>query len=385
MNLLESFALTSKIEPGEAFIYEKLFPLDFNDYIVLETQNQDANFHYVFWYRVIDLISPFLAQRGIKIIHFIDNQKYIFDHVYIDREISTGQKAYLLRKAKLFCGSSKLFSLICSEYDVNQVFLKIDEVLENTLVPAEKSINCNNKSKNFVNPNGLPINNIRPEVIAKRILKELLNISVEFDNTLSIGRLYAPFTIELTPDCNFQLPKEKLAEQEIIVRMDKFFSEENLLQQLCHTPCSIVTNKPLSDAILEKRASIKKIFFKVDKGSDSSFLDKLDSLKINYDIISCLNPEEMQAEKIKYLNYKKINKINISDCSFLDGLDLSKAYFKTNKIMIQNQRTHASSWHIKSAQPFGDVRVGSFSLPLVLDTQFKEEMDYFYFLTKEQL
>ena len=385
MNLLESFALTSKIEPGEAFIYEKLFPLDFSDYIVLETQNQDVNFHYVFWYRVVDLISPFLAQHGIKIVHFIDNQKYTFDHVYIDKGVSTGEKAYLLRNAKLFCGSSKLFSLICSEYNVNQVFLKIDEVLENTLVPTEKTINCNHKSKNFVNPNNLTINNIRPEVIAKRILKELLNISVEFDNTLSIGRLYAPFTIELTPDCNFQLPKEKLAEQEILVRMDKFFSEENLLQQLCHTPCSIVTNKPLSDAILEKRDSIKKIFFKVEKNSDPSFLDKLDSLKINYDVISCLSPEDLQVEKIKYLNYKKINKINISDCSFLDGLDQSKVYFKTNKMMIQNKRTHASSWHIKSAQPFGDVRVGNFSLPPVLDTQFKEEMDYFYFLTKEQL
>jgi hypothetical protein len=385
MNLLESFSLTTKIEPAEAFIYEKFFPLDFNDYIVLETQNQDSNFHYVFWYRVIDLISPFLKEKNIKIIHFIDNQKYNFDHVYIDKEVSTGQKAYLLRKAKLFCGSSKLYSLICSEYNINQVFLKVDNILDNTLVSPDKTINCNNKSKNFFNPNGLTINNIRPEVVAKKILKELLNIDVLFDNTLSIGRLYAPLTIELVPDCFFEMPKENHQQQEIVVRMDKFFSEENLSQQLNYTPCSIVTNKALSDSILEKKSFIKKIFFRVDKNSDPSFLDKLETLKINYDIISCLSQEEIQEEKIKYLNYKKVNKINVADDSFLQGLDISKVYFKTNKIMIHNQRTHASSWHIKNSQPSGDVRAGNFSIPPILDNQFREEMDYFYILTKEQL
>ena len=130
---------------------------------------------------------------------------------------------------------------------------------------------------------------------------------------------------------------------------------------------------------------IKKLFFKVEKDSDSSFLATLDSLNINYDIITNLNSEELSQEKIKYLHYKKVNRLNLLNLSFLDGLDKSKIYYKTNKIIIKSGKTYASRWHLKHDISSKDIRNTDFSLPEQLDDSFREEADGFYFLTKEQL
>ena len=88
---------------------------------------------------------------------------------------------------------------------------------------------------------------------------------------------------------------------------------------------------------------------------------------------------------MKYLNYKKINKLNSLNLEFLDGLDKSKLYFKTNKIVIKSGKTFASKWHSKVMIDNPDVRNSSFKLPPVIDQSFKDEADYFYFLTSEQI
>ena len=126
MNLLKSFKATTGLDPGKAHIYDKIFPLPFDNFIVLDTQSADANKNYLFWFRVIELIEPILKQNDINIIHFIEDKKYHFDHTYIDNSIHLAQKAYLLKKAKLFCGATKIYSLICSEFNINQCYLKYD-------------------------------------------------------------------------------------------------------------------------------------------------------------------------------------------------------------------------------------------------------------------
>ena len=125
MNLLKSFASTTGLQPSKSYIYEKLYPLDFDRYIILDTQSTNANFHYVFWFRVVELIEPILSKHGINIVHFIEDKKYHFNHTYVDNSAQLSQRAYLIRKALLFCGSSKLYSLIASESNVKQCFLKI--------------------------------------------------------------------------------------------------------------------------------------------------------------------------------------------------------------------------------------------------------------------
>jgi hypothetical protein len=383
MNLLKSFSITTGLEPGKSYLYERLYPLDFDKYIILDTQSSNPNCHYVFWFRVIELIEPILAKNGIKIVHFIEDKRYHFNHTYVDNSNSLSERAYLLKKALLFCGSSKLYSLMASEYGVKQCFIKTDYTLDNTLVEDEQIIHSDKERKNFLNPTGARINNIRPEEIAKRILKSALGEDHVFDNTISIGKVFSAQNLEVIPDCAFKINNN--SKNEIVIRMDYLFSEENLDILLSYQACVIVTNRAINKNLLTKRINnIKKIYFRVEKNSDPSFIDTIEELKMDYDIVTTLTNSDLESEKIKFFDYKKINRLNVLDLNFLDGLDKSKVYFKTNKIVIKGAKTFPSKWHARVNINSPDVRNSNFQLPPVIDQSFKDEADYFYFLTKEQ-
>lgn len=384
MNLLKSFAATTGLQPGKSYIYERFYPLEFDKYIVLDTQSSNPNCHYVFWFRVVELIEPILNKLNIKIVHFIEDKKYHFNHTYIDNSASLSQRAYLIRNSLLFCGSSKLYSLIASEYGIKQCFLKTDYILDNTLEKDDEVIHTNYERKHFLNPTSIKINNIRPEEIAKKILLQATGEDFVFDNTLSIGKVYSAQNLEVVPDCSFKVNNN--SKNEIVLRMDYFFSEANLDLQLSLEPCAVVTNKALNKNILiNRRNNLKKVYFKVEKDSDPSFLNTLDELRIPYDIITTLSGNDLDQEKIKYLNFKKVNRLNSLSLDFLDGLDKSKVYYKTNKIVVKSGKTYASKWHSKVDISSQDVRNSNFQLPPVIDQSFKDEADYFYFLTSEQI
>ena len=384
MNLLKSFKATTGLDPGKAHIYDKIFPLPFDNFIVLDTQSVDANKNYLFWFRVIELIEPILKQNDINIIHFIEDKKYHFNHIYIDNSIHLAQKAYLLKKAKLFCGATKIYSLICSEFNINQCYLKYDYYMDNTLVDENSIIHSNSKRKNFVNPNGANINNIRPEEIAKKIIKNLFNYEPEFDNTISVGRVYATQSIEIIPDNVFNIKSD--GRNEIVIRMDYLFSEENLNNQLQSLAATVVTHKSINKNILRNhKKNIKKIYYRIEKNSDPEFIETLHSFGIDFDLITSLSGEDLDKEKIKYMDFKKINRLNILDLDFLNGLDKSKVYFKGNKIVVKSGKTFCSRWHAKASINHPNVREAQSAIPPVIDESFKEEADYFYFLTKEQI
>lgn len=383
MNLLKSFKTTTGLEPGKANIYEKIFPLPFNDYIILETQSSDPNKNYCFWSRIIELIKPILAKENINIVHFIDDKRYHFDDVYIDASVLLNQKAYLLNNAKLFCGASKIYSLICSEYGIKQCYLKYDYYVDN-ISEQENVINSDFKRKNFANPTPSPINNIRPEEIAKKIIKMLFNYEPEFDNTISIGRVYATQSIEIILDNVFNIKSD--GKNEIVIRMDYLFSEDNLDKQLDLLAASVVTNKPINKNILIRHSKkIKKLYYKIEKDSDAEFVNLLESLGIDFELITSLTEEDLNKEKIKYMDFKKINRLNVLDLKFLDGLDKSKVYFKSNKIVVKSGKTFCSRWHAKAMISSENVRNSKSEVPSFIDESFKEEADYFYFLTKEQI
>lgn len=75
MNLLKSFEATSLVSAGKGYLYEKFYALPFQKYIILNTDNEDQNSNYVFWNRVIQLISPVLEKNGINIIQFAESKK----------------------------------------------------------------------------------------------------------------------------------------------------------------------------------------------------------------------------------------------------------------------------------------------------------------------
>ena len=136
--------------------------------------------------------------------------------------------------------------------------------------------------------------------------------------------------------------------------------------------------------------SIVLIFFlnnsllKADlKIPNNSILPVLEDLHINFDLMSDLEEEKLNKEKIKYLDYRRINNLNKVDLSFLDEVDRSKVKFKTNKIIIKSGKMYPSRYYISIGKSFSDIRKSFFDAPEQIDDRFREEADSFYFLTSE--
>jgi hypothetical protein len=386
MNLLESFSRTTGIQPEKAQIYQKFFPLGFSDYIILNTQNEDQNSNYLFWSRVIDLISPFLKQRNIEVVQFVKNKKFEFNHTFVTDSTSLNEKTYLIKNCKLFCGSSVLYSLICSENDIPQCFLRSDYSVDNLLASEDEVIDSEEKRKGFLNPVGNLINNIRPEEVAAKIIEKLFpDESFTFNPSLYIGKVFAVKSIDLIPDCHFHVSKDSYSD-EIFIRMDEHFSEANLEEQLKNCKACIVTDKPINPELLKRRKDrIKKVFFKIKQNSDASMLPVLEDLHIVFDLMTSLDDDELNKEKIKYLDYSRINKINKVDLSFLEEVDKSKVKYKTSKIIIKSGKMYASRSDILASKSCQKVRDVYHDLPDIISDSFREEADSFYFLTSEQI
>lgn len=386
MNLLESFSQTTGIKPEKTTVYEKFFPLDFSDFIILATQAEDKQHDYVFWDRVIELISPTLQQNNIKIIQFARDKKHEGCDAVIDVGVSLNEKTYLMKKAKLFCGSSALFSLICSEYAIPQVFLKSDYSVDNTVVSKEDTIHSDQKRKGFLNPLGNSVNNIRPEEVAQAIMFKIFP-EVDFNprKTLYIGKIHSIESIDLIPDCYFTPPIKNFADH-IIIRLDRHFDLKNAEKQLQITKSSIVTNRPIGRKFLEKyQKNINKVFIKIIKNSDVHFLQLLEDLKIKFDLMTDLEGKSLANEKIKYLDYPRINMLNKVDLSFLDEVDVSKVKFKTNKVIIKSGKLYPCSTYMNQGKDFKKIKKIEFDLPSILDDTFRQEADNFYFSTSENI
>lgn len=386
MKLIESFSMTTGIKPEKAELYQKLFPLGFKDYIVLNTQNENPNSNYLFWSRVVDLISPYLEKHNIEVVQFVKDKKFEFNHTFVNEDVSINQKAYLLKNCKFFCGSSTLYSLICSENNVPQCFLKHDYGVDNLLASKSEIINSKNKRKAFLSPVANSINNIRPEEIAEKIITGLFpDESFEFNPTLYVGRVFAVKSIDLIPNCHFQISKDSYSD-EIFIRMDEHFSEANLNEQLKNCKASIVTDRMISPELLEqRRGNIKKVFYKINQNSDPSILPVMENLHISFDLMSSLDDDLLNREKIKYLDFSRINKLNKVDLSFLDEIDKTKVRFKTSKIIIKSGKMYASRSDLLAGKPSEKVRDVYHKLPSVIEDSFSEEADSFYFLTSEQI
>ena len=73
MHVLESYALQNDLKIDRPLIYEKFFPLAVDNFITLDTSNLGTSaLSYDHWQLVVDLISPELEKKGIKIIHLGD-------------------------------------------------------------------------------------------------------------------------------------------------------------------------------------------------------------------------------------------------------------------------------------------------------------------------
>jgi hypothetical protein len=338
MHILESYALSSGSKIDKPYIYEKIYPLPFDKYIIL------ANFRYKYYQEVIDIIYPKLKEKGIRIVH-LSNSPINFNNVYKVYDFDPNQSAYLIKKSVGCVGESSFFTDLASLYNKKTVCLYSNTYMQNVkpywhtpskLKNIESDKGDGKPSFNTIDDMSL-INSIKPENIAKDILEQH---DLEFDTkheTIFFGVAYSQnFPVfDLVPD---EYPPFVMDTSEASIRMDLNHDEDFMLRQLQFMNYDIYSNKPISEqSLLSVRGRIKNFFYIIEEDDDPTFVELLTKLSIDTTLISRLSDDDLTKKKINYMDYDPILHIKtkrIKQIKELENENINDLSYLSNKIII---------------------------------------------------
>ena len=177
-HLLEEYAKNLGVKISLPVVKDHFFPLIADKYITLSNDDQVESKHYPYYDMVLNLIEPFLQEEDIKVVQLGGKTK--IEGVDTALNLSFKQKSFILSKSLLHVGSDGALNHLASAKQIPTI-----NIFGNTFpninrpVFSKPSLNVNitpewDKKPSFsdVDPKR-QISNIKPEKIAKSILKSL--------------------------------------------------------------------------------------------------------------------------------------------------------------------------------------------------------------------
>jgi hypothetical protein len=384
MHILEAFATSSGLKISKPYIYEKYYPLNFDKYIIIETNDskyQSKNYDY--WQEVISLILPSLKENNINILQICGQNDPRLLNAYTVTGYTANQKAYLIKNSVVYIGSNLLGLQLASNYSK-----KIVGLYGNIYASQNKPYWSNEedlaliqgfdeKTKPSYAPQENPkvINNIKPDILAQSILNSL-NIKYKIKNKFkSIGASYMNKTIELVP--NMVINPASFGAPNVIVRMDIEFNENFLAAQLAQSKCLIITNKTISENLIKTyKANITQVVYKIEKENDPLFVNLLKNENISFALISALDQEDINNIKIHYMDLGLILKLNYKSKEDYDCENIK--YYKSNHFILSNSKLYMSEAAVEKDLPIKDFDQ---NIQEIIDTDtFWKHADNYAFL-----
>ena len=390
MHLIESYATSCGLKIDKPYCSSKFFPLNIDKYVTFHPFTKEAK-NYDYWQEVVNLLLPILGKQGISILQIGGkDDKRVIGCGHLSGQTNIGQTHYIIENGLLHFGADSFPTHMASGLDKKIVSLYSSNHLncskpywgnpeDQVLFEADRK----GKKPSFsFNENPKSINTIAPEKIAAAICNLL---DLPFDNpyqTIYPSEIKNSRMIESVP--NFVVNIANLGTDSIIVRMDYFFSEENLIQQLQVCPCSIVTNKPINEQIiLNFKNKIKELVYVIEEDNDPNFVDLIQRQNIPYMLISYLNEDEISAHKMKYFDFNGVinhrPKRGFKDFDNLKDKDPSRIYYKSCKTLLSDGKVFTCKQEFLNNNPvdnFDEV------LPIQDTEEFWKEAECFTFLEK---
>jgi len=384
MHVLEAFATSSGLKISKPYIYEKYYPLNFDKYIIIETNDskyQSKNYDY--WQEVVGLILPALKENNVNILQLCEQNDQKLTNSYTATGYNANQKAYLIKNCIAYIGSNSLGLQLASSYNKKIVGLygNIYASQNRPYWSEDKDIRLieafDKKTKPSYSPQENPkvINNIKPDILGQAIL-DSLNIKYKIKNKFtSIGLSYINKTIELVP--NMIVNPASLGAPNIIVRMDIEFNENFLAAQLAQSKCLIVTNKTISENLIKTyKANIIQIIYKIEESNDPSFINLLKNENINFALTSELDQEHINNIKIHYMDLGLIFKLNYKNKEDYNNKNIK--YYKSNHFILSNSKLYMSEAAVEKDLPIKDFDQ---NIQEIIDTDtFWKHADNYAFL-----
>ena len=387
MNILEKYALSCNLKATKPYLRDAYYPILYKDFILIDSSFSEAQFKYDHWQKVINIISQSLNEQQIYILQTGNPDDPQLEGVHrINGTANYNQTSFVVKKSKLVV-SSNSFALHTAAATKTPSISLVKSKEHSALYPFWKdnsSFLYGEKDKIF---NNKLINTIKPEVVARKIIEKLnLNLNFPFE-TVFIGEKNRDGVefVESIPDQAVNL--SSLGAKTIIYRMDLFFSEKHLLDQLQQGNCTIVTNKKINFKIIEEfKEKINEIVYLIEeKNDDKEFCESCQNLGISLILISSLSEKDTNAKKIIYMELGNILR-QPSHFDTKKGVkkltSLKNCVYLSNKYTLSNGKTYNSEAAWKESSPVN----GKFSMQHINDSSiFWKNSDTHWILKKLDL
>ena len=393
MHVLESYALQNDLKIDKAVVYEKYFPLAIDKFITIDTSNLGTPaLTYDHWQLVVDLIHPKLEEQGIKIVQLGNKDCVPLRQCYMALgQCNFNQKAYVLKKSIVHACPNNESSHLASIYNKKSVVLFPHNCYTSQFLPYWTDRNrlevlqASRNNKPSFNPSENPksINLIKPEKVAQKILNLVgIHTFIPDYETVRIGSSFNRPRIESV--LTHLLDAKKLGVSSLVIRMDLNFNEEALEKQLESCECSIITNRPLSDKLVDKyHKRIAELVYYIEDDNSPAFIKKVKEKSIQYLLRSRKEEKQTNDFKLDYLDYGLVHQIpSRSRVDFEELKKRKKLYYKSAHFVIHDNKFYPST------AAFLRLEQGSHSMehepyPIIDDPLFWEEEEHFHFFVKK--
>ena len=379
MHVVESYATNLGLKIDKPEIYESYYPIGDFDYITLSLGGHGENVFYKHWQDVINIAFPLLEKNNIKIVQCNSKLHQKFDNcINLNEYLDPSKLSYVIRKSKLHLSENGLDLDLASANNVNMIYLdpSNDGKNDSPYWGEDNEFIYLNESEDVSD-----INRIKPEKICKYIF-DFLNLKFDIGfETVFIGENYPSKNIQFIPDQNSDLGVPE--EATIIVRMDKYFNEENLARQLQKYKCVIVTNKPINLQLLHSlKQNVHHIAYFIEKNDNPEFVQSIQQMGVSYILLSYLSEDEIQTKKINYMDNDNINITKIpkqEEIEQLKDLDINSLYYLSNGPVLSNFKVYKSVCDYENRN---NVENPSLPIKIKENLDFWKEINNFHIVKK---
>lgn len=379
MHMLEQYALATGVKIKKPYIYEKFFPISVDKFISFHPASKPSK-TYDHWQEVINFLQPYLEKENIKIIQLGQEKEKVYNGVInFVGFTNINQIAFILRHSMLHFGADSFPTHIASSYDK-----KIVALYSNNYINCVKPVFGDEKNHILLEPkrntkpsfsfqeNPKSINSIKPELIAKHILK-LLEIPEQINfETIYFGDDFNNGKLEMVP--NQVVDPRQFNCSNIIVRMDLEHNENILNAQLKVCSCFIITDKTIDSTILlQNKAHVGKILFEVKDSNGIEFIKFLTNQNIPYQLFTYLKGEDLKKIKLDYIDQEFIVEMPTDLKSKTNLQYTSNIFYKSNKRLISNNKIYLSESSLKN-----NIEAKSLIEPIIDCPEFWKELENFW-------
>ena len=354
MRLLDTYATNTGSKIDKPFIYTKFFPLPLDTYITLQSQTPYDSRNYSYWQEVVDILTPYLSKEKIHLVQVGNkDERPLNGAINLLGQTNINQLAYVVENSILHFGADSLCVHLASYFDkpiVSIYSISNPNVAGPHFGDKNKHIllkgyeRVGNKKPSYSQVESpKSIDTIKPEEIAKSILK-LLNIKYnDIPETVFFGTDFNVKSFEIIPD--EILDPSSIPVENPIIRMDYYFNEK-ALEVIISTKKSIVfTNKPIKKDIIEKyKHNINQLIYIIEEDNDVNFVKLLKNNSVNYVLLSFLPEEILNNFKLDYMDYNLIvnRKHKTKEDTKIE--DINNLYYKSCRTLFSSKGKFLSKY-----------------------------------------